>query len=82
MKGLCDALGIEKPIVLGGSFGGFVAQSYATRHPGHPAKLILASTAAKIVYEEVFAAFERVGGKSARDVAESLIGSNPRWSVG
>jgi proline iminopeptidase len=70
VKGLCDALGIEKPIVFGGSFGGFVAQSYATRHPGHPAKLILASTAAKIVYEDVFAAFERVGGKAARDVAE------------
>jgi pimeloyl-ACP methyl ester carboxylesterase len=70
VKGLCDALGIEKPIVFGGSFGGFVAQAYATRHPGHPAKLILASTAAKIVYEDVFAAFERVGGKAARDVAE------------
>jgi proline iminopeptidase len=70
VKGFCDALGIEKPIVLGGSFGGFVAQSYATRHPAHPAKLILASTAAKIVYEDVFAAFERVGGKAARDVAE------------
>jgi len=40
VKGFCDALGIEKPIVLGGSFGGFVAQSYATRHPEHPAKLI------------------------------------------
>jgi proline iminopeptidase len=70
VKGFCDALGIEKPIVLGGSFGGFVAQSYATRHPEHPAKLILASTAARIVYEDVFAAFERVGGKAARDVAE------------
>jgi pimeloyl-ACP methyl ester carboxylesterase len=70
VKGLCDALGIEKPIVFGGSFGGFVAQSYATRHPEHPGKLILASTAAKIIYEEVFRAFERVGGKAARDVAE------------
>jgi len=71
VKGLCDALGIEKPIVVGTSFGGFVAQSYATRHPDHPAKLILHSTAAKFVYEEVFAAFERAGGKAARDVAES-----------
>lgn len=70
VKGLCDALGIERPIVLGGSFGGFVAQAYATRHPEHPAKLILASTAARIVYEEIFAAFERVGGREARDVAE------------
>lgn len=35
LKELCDTLGIEKPIVLGTSFGGFVAQAYATRHPGH-----------------------------------------------
>src|SRR6476659_8330186 len=33
VKGLCDALGIAKPIVLGHSFGGYVAQAYATRHP-------------------------------------------------
>jgi len=71
VKGLCDALGIEKPIVIGTSFGGFVAQSYATRHPDHPAKLVLHSTAAKMVYAEVFAAFERAGGKAARDVAEA-----------
>jgi pimeloyl-ACP methyl ester carboxylesterase len=70
VKGLCDALGIEKPIVVGVSFGGFVAQSYATRHPDHPAKLILGSTCAKMVYEEIFAAFARIGGKAARDVAE------------
>jgi proline iminopeptidase len=70
VKGLCDALGIEKPIVFGGSFGGFVAQAYATRHPDHPAKLILGSTCAKVVYEDIFKAFERIGGKAARDVAE------------
>ena len=29
VKGLCDTLGIEKPIVLGMSFGGYVAQAYA-----------------------------------------------------
>src|SRR3982074_467286 len=71
VKGLCDALGIEKPIVYGVSFGGFVAQSYATRHPDHPAKLVLVSTAAQIDFDEVFTAFERIGGEEARRVAES-----------
>jgi pimeloyl-ACP methyl ester carboxylesterase len=71
VKGLCDALGIERPIVYGGSFGGFVAQAYATRHPDHPGKLILASTAARIDYQTVFAAFERAGGPQARAVAEA-----------
>src|SRR3954465_1610838 len=71
VKGLCDALGIEKPIVYGGSFGGFVAQSYVTRHPEHPGKLILVSTSARMDYHAVFAAFERIGGKEARALAEA-----------
>ena len=69
VKGLCDALGIERPIVFGGSFGGFVAQAYATRHPAHPAKLILSSTCARVVYDDIIAAFERIGGEAARDTA-------------
>jgi pimeloyl-ACP methyl ester carboxylesterase len=31
VKGLCDALGITRRIVYGASFGGFMAQAYATR---------------------------------------------------
>ena len=73
VKGFCDALGIEKPIVYGGSFGGFVAQSYVTRHPEHPGKLILVSTSARMDYQAVFAAFERIGGKEARALAEAHL---------
>lgn len=71
VKGLCDALGIVKPIVYGVSFGGFVAQSYATRHPEHPSRLILTSTAAKVDFPTVFAAFEQLGGLAAREAAEA-----------
>ncbi len=71
VKGLCDALGIEKPIVCGVSFGGFVAQSYAIRHPMHPARLILVSTAARVDFAAAFAAFERLGGQRAREVAQA-----------
>jgi proline iminopeptidase len=75
VKGLCDALGIERPIVYGASFGGFVAQSYATRHPGHPARLVLTSTAARVDFAAIFAAFERIGGRHARDVAAAYWSS-------
>ena len=71
VRGFCDALGIEKPIVYGVSFGGFVAQSYATRHPGHPGKLVLVSTAARPDWPAVFDAFERIGGTGARRLAEA-----------
>ena len=70
VKGFCDALRVERPIVLGTSFGGYVAQSYATRYPDHPAKLVLKSTAAKFDFEIVFAAFETIGGREAREAAE------------
>lgn len=45
---LCEALGITRPIVLGQSFGGFVAQRYLARHPGHAAKVILSSTSPRM----------------------------------
>jgi proline iminopeptidase len=69
----CDALQIEKPIVLGTSFGGLVAMSYATRHPDHPGKLILASTEARAVTERVLAAFERLGGPEAHAIADRFL---------
>lgn len=71
LKELCDTLGIEKPIVLGTSFGGFVAQAYATRHPGHAGKLILVTTAAKVDFEQMYAAFERIGGVQAGEAARA-----------
>lgn len=71
VRGLCDTLGIEKPIVLGTSFGGFVAQAYATRHPDHPAALILVSTAAKINFDRIFTAFGRLDGDRAETAARN-----------
>jgi proline iminopeptidase len=43
----CEILKIEQPIVLGSSFGGYVAMAYAIRHPDHASKLILISTSAR-----------------------------------
>ncbi|MFD1344480.1 alpha/beta fold hydrolase [Litorisediminicola beolgyonensis] len=71
LKGLCDALGIEKPIVIGTSFGGFVTLSYATRHPGHAAGLVLISTAAHVDFSEVYAAYGRRGGPEIEEIARN-----------
>jgi proline-specific peptidase len=70
VKGLCDALGIEKPFVFGQSFGGMVAQSYLTRYPGHAAGVVLSSTAAHMDFTATYAFFERKGGAAAREIAE------------
>lgn len=69
LKGLCDYLGVENPIVIGVSFGGFVTQAYAARHPGHASKLALISTSAKVDFDEVYKAFGTLGGPEIEDVA-------------
>jgi len=65
----CEALGITRPIVLGNSAGGMVAAVYAIRHPGHPGKLILSSTQARLDPTRCAAVFERLGGEIAREAA-------------
>jgi len=66
----CEALEIVRPVVMGHSFGGFVAAAYAARYPDHPAKLILSSTTARIRLDRAYRVFERLGGREARDVAQ------------
>lgn len=69
VKGLCDALGVEHPIVFGGSFGGFVAQRYAADFPGHAAGLILSSTSPRLAdVDELAERFRDTGGDEAAEV--------------
>jgi pimeloyl-ACP methyl ester carboxylesterase len=72
VRGFCDALEIEAPIVLGWSFGGFVAMTYAARHPDHAAKLILQSTAARLDVQRIVAAFSALGGPAAAGAAHTF----------
>jgi pimeloyl-ACP methyl ester carboxylesterase len=69
---LCDVLGIVAPIVLGQSFGGFVAQRYIARHPAHPSKVILSSTTHHLGLARKLDWFERLGGAAARDAAQAF----------
>jgi pimeloyl-ACP methyl ester carboxylesterase len=70
VKELCDAVGIERPIVFGLGFGSVVALRYAARHPEHPAALVLTAPVARIVPERSLAVYERLGGAEARAAAE------------
>jgi pimeloyl-ACP methyl ester carboxylesterase len=76
VRTVCDVLGVSKPIVMGQSFGGMVAMSYAVRHPDHPAAVILSSTSASGRPDRNLAVFERLGGAKARAAAEAFY-ANP-----
>ena len=71
LRGLCDALGIERPIIFGQSFGGMVAMAYAARHPAHPRALVLVSTTAQAGAHAAakVAMFSRLGGPEAGELA-------------
>lgn len=66
----CAALDIDKPIVLGQSFGGVVALAAAARYPEFPAKLIVSSSIARFRLDRALPMFEQLGGAEARAVAE------------
>jgi pimeloyl-ACP methyl ester carboxylesterase len=67
---LCDALGVEGPIVFGAAVGGFIAQRYLARHPQHPSKVILACTGPRLDLDATEKAFTRFG--------DEIAGATPR----
>ena len=66
----CEALELERPLLFGQSFGGFVALGVAARHQDLTAKLIVSSSAARIRMDRSLAMFEQLGGPEARAAAE------------
>lgn len=65
----CDALELERPLMLGTGIGGVVALLYAARRPDAVERLVLVSTVARYVHTRVIAEFDRLGGHHAGEVA-------------
>ena len=69
LRRLCDALGLDKPLVLGSSFGGDVALAYAGLFPDHPGGVILTNTTGNLSDQQrTIEAFGRLGGPEAAEV--------------
>jgi proline iminopeptidase len=71
--GFCRALGIERPVVLGQSFGGMVALVLVLRHPDIVGGLILVSTTATGDVTDALALLEQHHGAAARAAAERFF---------
>jgi proline iminopeptidase len=73
LRRLCDALGLRKPVILGSSFGGDVALTYAALFPDHPGGVILANTTGgHRDWPRVIEAFGRVGGPEAAAIIRRI----------
>jgi len=83
----CGTLGIDRPIVLGHSAGGFVALNLAVRHPEVAGRLILVDTAAATAdmvdtaaatadTGDAMATLEQRHGPDARAAAERMFGGD------
>jgi pimeloyl-ACP methyl ester carboxylesterase len=65
----CDALGIERPIVVGHSMGGMIAAIHAIRHPDQPGGVALLSTMARFDLDRLTEGFRRAAGDEVAALA-------------
>lgn len=69
----CHALDIEKPILLGVSFGGFVALSAAIRHPSLVQGVITLGSVAHVDRDAAIARFGELGGPAAAGAIADML---------
>ena len=77
LKRLCDTVGLRRPVVLGSSFGGRVALTYAGLFPGHERGIILANASGGCADSQLsIEIFRRLGGTEAAAAAERDFAEN------
>lgn len=74
LEALRHHLGVEKPMLIGHSFGGMVAQVYAQRYPNSLSKLILMNTAPSAgFWEEAKKMAEEMATDDQKEVLDQLF---------
>lgn len=71
----CSVCNIEKPIIAGISFGGWVAQAYATQFPNHLKALILCHTEAQVdiaIRKNAYRRKAEVQGLNGNEIADII----------
>lgn len=72
VRAFCDAVGIEKPVVIGQSGGAIVAQAYLALHPGHAGGVVLVNACARMDREMLIDGFTVRGGPEAGEAARAM----------
>lgn len=71
---VADALGLERPVVLGVSGGSLMVQSYLARHPEHAGGAVLINACSRMTQDGLVATYERFGGPEAGRAARAMYG--------
>jgi pimeloyl-ACP methyl ester carboxylesterase len=74
IRGFCDTVGIERPIVFGHSMGAPIVLLYGARHAGHAAGLIVQSGFARFDIPRLVDGFRRVAGDDVAEIAGRSFG--------
>ncbi|HET9000071.1 MAG TPA: alpha/beta hydrolase [bacterium] len=73
LRAFCHALGLDRPVILGTSAGGFVSLLYAGRYPDEPRALILIGTAASQSFmARATANMQRLGTPAMQEAYRAL----------
>ena len=78
LVGFCDALELQRPVLLGTASAALVALLYAARQPERVERLVLVSTVAPLRHTRSIAEFDRLGGPEAGEVAARYFADPPR----
>ncbi len=62
-------LGIENPIMVGNSWGGYVIMAYLAKYSAHPQALIFCDAEARVSLDVMKKAYKRIGHEEAGDLA-------------
>lgn len=77
LRGLLDALGVERAVLVGASLGGLIAQAFAAAHPERVDGLVLVGTGLSIGTAALWD--ERIAAAEAGDLARIAPGALARW---
>lgn len=74
VRGFCDAIGLDRPVVYGHSLGAMVVLAYAARHPDHPSALVIQSGMGRFDLERIAEGFRSAGGDEVAEIAARAYG--------
>jgi proline iminopeptidase len=68
----CDALGLEKPFILGVSGGAMITQAFLARHPDRAGRAILVNPCSRMEKEALIDGFAKLGGPASEAAARAM----------